>query len=78
MNKGAQLVREWRRIHSKSQYELGILVGLNPATAGQRMSTFEAGRVIPDAARLARFEDVTGVPMRAWTEPAEQDQAKAS
>lgn len=78
MTKGAQLIKEWRTGRGMTQYDLGVACGLSPSTAGARISTYEAGKCIPDPSRLAKIEDVTGVPMRAWTERLEQDQAKAS
>jgi transcriptional regulator with XRE-family HTH domain len=52
-----------------SQAELARRLGVSP----QAVSGWVMGNAKPTADLMAKIEDVLGIPMRAWTEPAEDD-----
>lgn len=55
--------------------ELGMTAAELARTLGvtqQAVSQWLKGENIPRADMMRRLEDLTGVPMRDWTEPAEQ------
>jgi transcriptional regulator with XRE-family HTH domain len=48
--------------------ELARKLGVTP----QAVSGWIKGRSVPTPEMLSKLEDVTGIPMRAWTEPVEK------
>ena len=46
--------------------ELARKLGVSP----QAVSGWIKGKAVPAPEKLRALEDVTGIPMRAWTEPA--------
>jgi transcriptional regulator with XRE-family HTH domain len=54
-----------------TQAELAEKLGVTQ----QAISSWVTGRTLPTPHRLAELERITGIPMRAWTEPAEDDES---
>jgi transcriptional regulator with XRE-family HTH domain len=51
-----------------SQSQLARELGVSP----QAVSGWVTGRAKPTPELMARLEDLLGIPMRSWTEPAEE------
>ncbi len=55
-------LKEARLRAALSQEQLGILAGIDPASASARMNRYELGKRAPDFALIEKLGDVLGVP----------------
>ena len=55
-------LKEARLRAALSQEQLGILAGIDPASASARMNRYELGKRVPDLALVEKLGDVLGVP----------------
>ncbi len=66
-------LKEARRRKGISQEQLGIRVGLDPASASARMNRYELGKRVPDFELVERLADELGVPASYFYASDEQE-----
>lgn len=65
-NRAAQRLAELTKPRNMSQAELGRQLGVT----AQAVNAWIRGGSVPSPDLMAKIEDLTGIPMRDWTEPA--------
>jgi transcriptional regulator with XRE-family HTH domain len=55
-------IREARLVAGLSQEQLGMQIGIDPATASTRMNRYERGTRVPDPAFVERIAAALGLP----------------
>lgn len=66
-------LKEARKRKGISQEQLGIQVGLDPASASARMNRYELGKRVPDFELVERLADELGVPASYFYASDEQE-----
>lgn len=67
-------IREARLIAGISQEQLGMQIGIDPASASTRMNRYERGTRVPDPALVERIASALGLPA-AYFHAVDDDEA---